>query len=371
MELMEFRNNLNRKWQKKIQRSSWFAFSIVVIVELIVFVCYICLGALKPNGIFPYLLVRICLPGGVNLVALWVTRWIVASPKFSVEYKNYAVCISILVLCTVTSVAHNYYYIIWMVPSIALFYSTLFHSNRILTATYVGTIFSTFFSMTANIIEGNFDTMASVSYCIITIGLFTCGFYVSRLIIKHHKIQLEYTYQELEKKQLLLEQLDIEPMTRLYNRKAFDRNMQEILSNTESITNDEKNNVWLLVFDLDYFKSINDTYGHINGDKVLLAVASVLERQMRNVGRVYRYGGEEFTALTHICNKEEILAVADSIRKEIQSLRFEFASQKEITISVGIAPYRKNFTAEKWMEKADDALYYSKRNGRNQIKIYQ
>ena len=106
-------------------------------------------------------------------------------------------------------------------------------------------------------------------------------------------------------------------------------------------------------------------------DVVWHVVASVLERQMRNVGRVYRYGGEEFTALTHICNKEEILAVAESIRKEIQLLRFEFDSQKEITISVGIAPYRKNFTAEKWMEKADDALYYSKRNGRNQIKIYQ
>ena len=84
----------------------------------------------------------------------------------------------------------------------------------------------------------------------------------------------------------------------------------------------------------------------------------------------FRFGGEEFTALTYMCNKQAVVEVAENIRKAIQLLRFEFDPQREITISIGIAPYRKNFTAEKWMEKADDALYYSKRNGRNQMKIY-
>ena len=370
MELLEFQNNLNRKWQKKIHHSCWVAFFIILFVQLIVFFSYIKFGEIQPNEILLYLSVRVFLPSGVNLVSLLVTRWALISPRFSVEHKNYAVCINILVVCTVISAAHNFYFIIWMAPSVALFYSTLFHSNRILTATYVGTIFSAFVSMTVNIIEGDFETMASMSYCIITVGLFTCSYYVSRMIIRHHQLQLDYTYQELEKKQQLIERLDIEPMTRLYNRKAFERNMQETLNNSEKIIGYKDKTVWLLVFDLDYFKSINDTYGHINGDKVLLAVASVLERGIGKDGRVYRYGGEEFTALTHLCSEEKIVEIAEKIRKEIELLRFEFDVEKRITISIGISPHCKNIDAKRWMEKADDALYYSKRNGRNQIKIY-
>lgn len=370
MEMLEFRNNLNRKWQKKIHRSCWIAFFIILAVELIVFFSYLGLGAIEPEGIFAYLLKCIALPSGVNLLTLCVTRRFINSSKYNVEYKNYAVCINILVICTVTATAHNYYFIIWMAPSVALFYSTLFHSNRILTATYIGTIFASFITMTMNIIEGEFDVMVSMSYCILTIGTFTCGYYISRMIIKHHKMQLEYTYQELDKKQQLIERLDIEPMTRLYNRKAFDRNMQETIASSGKIIRHKEKMVWLLMFDLDYFKSINDTYGHLNGDKVLLAVASILEKVVGKNGRVYRYGGEEFAALTNLCTEEEVYEMAEVIRKEVELLRFAFDEQKQITISVGIAPHRKNISSEKWIEKADDALYFSKRNGRNQIKIY-
>ena len=67
---------------------------------------------------------------------------------------------------------------------------------------------------------------------------------------------------------------------------------------------------------------------------------------------------------------EKIVEIAEKIRKEIELLRFEFDVEKRITISIGISPHCKNIDAKRWMEKADDALYYSKRNGRNQIKIY-
>lgn len=369
MELLEFRNNLNRKWQRKIHHSCWIAFLVIFTVELVVFFSYLGFGAIKPGGIFSYLMIRIAFPSGVNLLTLCITRWFIYTDKFSVEKKNYAVCINILIICIVTAAVHNYYYIIWMAPSVALFYSTLFNSNRILTSIYIGTIFSSFISMTTNIIEGEFDVMTNMIYCVLTIGLFTCGYYISRMIIKHHKKQLEYTYQELDKKQRLIERLDIEPMTRLYNRKAFDRNMQETLGSSLKIAQYKTRNVWLVMFDLDYFKAINDTYGHINGDKVLLAVASVLENVIGKNGRVYRYGGEEFVALTHLCTEDEVYEMAEKIRKEVELLRFDFDPHKQVTISVGIASHCKNITSEKWTGMADEALYFAKSNGRNQIKI--
>lgn len=369
MELLEFQNNINRKWQKKIHRSCWIAFLVILTVELVIFFSYLGFGAIEPDGIWFYLLIRIVFPSGVNLVTLSITRWLMYSEKFSVEMKNYAVCINILIVCIVTAAVHNYYYIIWMAPSVALFYSTLFHNNKILTSIYIGTIFSSFISMTINIIEGEFDVMTNMIYCVLTIGMFTCGYFISRMIIKQHRIQLEYTYQELEKKQRLIERLDIEPMTRLYNRKAFDRNMQEVLAKGVKLATYKKKYVWLAIFDLDYFKTINDIYGHLEGDKVLLAVASILENTIAKEGRVYRYGGEEFAVLTHPCTEEEVYEMTEKIRKKVELLRFEFDKERQVTISAGVAPYEQKRTAENWIKLADDALYFAKNNGRNQIKI--
>lgn len=368
MELSEFQNNVNRKWQKKIHKSCGVAFIIILCVELIVFFSYLGLGAIEEGSILFYLLIRIVFPSGLNFITLYVTRWFIYSEKFSVEKKNYAVCINILIICAVTAAVHNYYYIIWMAPSVALFYSTLFNNNKVLTLTYVGTLISTLISMTVNIIEGEFGVLTNVIYCIITMGIFSFAYYISKVIIKHHIKQLEYTYQELQKQQMLIEQLDIEPMTRLYNRKAFDRNIKDVISHCNKGEEKSNNYFWLLILDLDYFKQVNDIYGHLNGDKVLLSVASTLKKIIGSKGRVYRYGGEEFTVLTDSMTEEKVQQLAEQVRVQVQKLQFDFDKEKQITISIGISPCEISYFAEKWIDVADAALYLAKRNGRNQVK---
>lgn len=371
MELLEFQNNLNRKWQKKIQKSCWIAFLIILCVELVVFFSYLGFGAIEEGGILSYLFIRIVLPSGLNFITLCATKWFIHSEKFTVENKNYAVCINILIICAITAAVHNYYYVIWMAPSVALFYSTLFNNYRVLTATYIGTILSSLLSMTVNIIDGEFGVLINVIYCIIAIGIFSVAYYISRVIIKHHIMQLEYRYQELQKQQRLIEQLDIEPMTRLYNRKAFDRNMQEIISHCMKTEYNPPKCFWLFILDLDYFKQVNDTYGHLNGDKVLLAVASTLKNIIGNRGRVYRYGGEEFAVLTELFTEQQVQKLGENVREKVEQLKFDFDSEKQITISIGITPYKADYTSEKWIDVTDAALYLAKRNGRNQVKIIQ
>lgn len=369
MELSEFRNNLNRKWQRKIQKSCWIAFYIILCVELIVFFTYRKLGAIEKGGVFFYLLVRIVLPSGLNLLALCVTRRIINSERISVKNKNYAVCIDILIICAVTAAVHNFYFVIWMAPSVALFYSTLFNNNRVLTMTYVGSLLSALISMTINLLEGEFGLSENLIYCMITMGIFSFAYYISRIIIKHHIKQLEYTYEELEKQQKLIEQLDIEPMTRLYNRKAFERNMTEVLADCKIQEEGSQKRFWLLILDLDLFKQVNDTYGHLNGDKVLLKVAALLQQNVDKKGRVYRYGGEEFAVLTAAMTKETVAALAEKLRAQVERLRFEFDFEKRITTSIGVAPCQSRYSLEQWTDAADAALYLAKKNGRNQVKM--
>lgn len=369
MELLEFQYNLNRKWQKKIQKSCWIAFLIILCVELVVFFSYLGFGAIKEGGILSYLLIRIVFPSGLNFTSLCATRWFIRSEKFSVEKKNYAVCLNILIICAVTAAVHNYYYVIWMAPSVALFYSTLFNNHKVLTVTYIGTIFSTLISMTVNMVAGEFSVLTNVIYCIITIGIFSFAYFISGIIIKHHIKQLEYTHQELKKQQMLIEQLDIEPMTRLYNRKAFDRNIREVIDHCQKPKDNTNKNFWLFILDLDYFKQVNDTYGHLNGDKVLLSVASALKDIIGKYGKVYRYGGEEFAILTDSLTEDKTQELAEMIRTQVACLKFDFDQEKQITISIGIAPCRNNYISEKWIDVADAALYLAKRNGRNQVRI--
>ena len=130
MELLEFQNNLSRKWQKKIYSSCWVSFLIILIVELIIFICYLGFGFIHVEDAFSYFMIRIFIPSGLNFTVLCITKKFIQSEKCSVEQKNYIVCINILVICIVTAAVHNYYFIDWnnqLTPQSFYLLESLFH----------------------------------------------------------------------------------------------------------------------------------------------------------------------------------------------------------------------------------------------------
>lgn len=124
----------------------------------------------------------------------------------------------------------------------------------------------------------------------------------------------------------------------------------------------------LLVFDLDHFKEINDTYGHLGGDAVLKEVGKLLNKSLRQTDFVGRYGGEEFVAILPETPLEMALPIAENLRKLIESASVIFERDElTITASIGVADFRPNEHRkyEDIFKLSDDALYYSKENGRN------
>jgi diguanylate cyclase (GGDEF)-like protein/PAS domain S-box-containing protein len=125
----------------------------------------------------------------------------------------------------------------------------------------------------------------------------------------------------------------------------------------------------LLLFDLDNFKKINDTYGHLEGDRVLEAVSGVIKSNLRTVDTAYRYGGEEFTVLLPETGIETAVSLAERLRQNIATILLKTASGTDITItvSIGVAEYDASELVNSFVRRADDGVYEAKRKGKNQV----
>lgn len=135
-------------------------------------------------------------------------------------------------------------------------------------------------------------------------------------------------------------------------------------------------NIAVLMFDIDFFKKLNDTYGHECGDFVLITVANIIKKSLRDADVASRYGGEEFTVLLNNTAKDGAMLVAERIRSSIESYDFVYnESHFHVTISVGVSVFdaKTNLvnSPNHFVNQADQALYMSKRNGRNRVTYFE
>ncbi|HWR58833.1 MAG TPA: sensor domain-containing diguanylate cyclase, partial [Thermodesulfovibrionales bacterium] len=158
-------------------------------------------------------------------------------------------------------------------------------------------------------------------------------------------------------------------LTGLYNHKNF----QERLSSEFKRLQRFPDPFSLLLIDIDYFKKINDLYGHPAGDDVLRRIAGVLKETVRDVDIPARYGGEEFAAILAGTNHEGALNMAERLRRSVEEKRFNLDGREvRVTVSIGAATAPYDAGAKKELiEKADQALYSSKRNGRNRCVLWR
>ncbi|WP_234985215.1 GGDEF domain-containing protein [Oceanospirillum multiglobuliferum] len=127
------------------------------------------------------------------------------------------------------------------------------------------------------------------------------------------------------------------------------------------------------MFDIDHFKKVNDTYGHQAGDEVIRVVSNTLLQMQRETDVSGRYGGEEFGIILPDTDAQHAFIMADRLRKQIESMPVTHDGQViQFTISLGISEFTEDLHEHtEWLERSDQALYESKRNGRNQTNIFK
>lgn len=170
--------------------------------------------------------------------------------------------------------------------------------------------------------------------------------------------------KELKEKNLELHRLSItDKLTNIYNRIKLDEVMIEQLNLAERYN--EKFSI--MIIDIDYFKQVNDTFGHQVGDTTLIEISKILQENIRNTDTVGRWGGEEFIIICPHTDLEGIKQLANQIREKIEKHNFPVIKNK--TASFGISVYKDNDNAEKLINRADEALYKAKENGRNKVEF--
>ena len=178
----------------------------------------------------------------------------------------------------------------------------------------------------------------------------------------------------------LLDYGEADTLTGLASRKTFDKHLFELLGQAASDSllgnggenrrrGTEHGSHWLAVCDIDHFKQVNDTFGHLIGDEVLIMMAQVMRHSFRFDDQLFRFGGEEFVALLQPTEADSALAVLERFRSEVESQVFSRVGH--VTVSVGFSALRPNDTPTDAIDRADEALYYIKRNGRNQVACYE
>jgi diguanylate cyclase (GGDEF)-like protein len=156
-------------------------------------------------------------------------------------------------------------------------------------------------------------------------------------------------------------------LTKLYNSRSFYSQLETEVDRF----NRYKHPLALLLLDLDHFKEYNDNYGHLEGDKILVRFSQIIKSCLRTNDSAYRYGGEEFTVILPETAGAEARTVAQRIRSALEAERFspENGPDVQITIIIGVTEYHTKEELSTFIQRADKAMYISKKNGRNRVSM--
>lgn len=158
-------------------------------------------------------------------------------------------------------------------------------------------------------------------------------------------------------------------LTGLLNRKTFDQCVSKILLSDYKPEFRFPLHHYLVIFDIDFFKKINDSHGHLIGDEVLILLSRLMQDSFREGDLLFRFGGEEFVGVFSCAHEADIAQLLQRFQQALAAFRFPQVGQ--VTISIGCAKMTANIPPNTVLEHADEALYFAKEHGRNQICFYE
>ena len=167
----------------------------------------------------------------------------------------------------------------------------------------------------------------------------------------------------------ILKHATLDALTGFYNRRQLEERVKQEVSSAKR----QNRNLCAIMLDVDFFKQVNDTYGHAAGDLVLKTISRVIKEQLRDYDIAGRYGGEEFVILLPFTKLEEAKMVAERLRKSVKNTTIDIskvnpdAKKINVTISLGVYQYQTNDYEKTLIRNADKALYIAKETGRNKV----
>ncbi len=165
----------------------------------------------------------------------------------------------------------------------------------------------------------------------------------------------------------LIESTEHDTLTGLFNRKSLNDYMEKVIHSYREHLQEKTDNSdtpFIAILDIDHFKIINDTYGHLYGDEILLLFSQIMRKCFRHEDLLFRFGGEEFLVILNHTDLNGALGALERFRLAIEN--YKFPNDNNITVSIGFVDIKPNCLPSSLLDDADHALYEAKNNGRNQ-----
>lgn len=367
MKSQEEYQSFQKEWRKRILRSLYIVIGLLFITEIVMWIVMPRLvNTIKCAGI-GYVMLYILLPSVLNLIFVLITRGIVLG-QCEERKKNLAIIFCLLCICLVVATFHGYFLMTSCVFVMPIVVSVMFDDTvltRVATAAavvflavslFTANIFDHTWAMTERLTNGLAGLMFIVDFYIICIALLQFGKEKNTMI-----------YSSSRQNEEMQRALKIDAMTGLYNHTEFYNRLEQYYKDFREKTT----HLTVAVLDVDYFKKVNDVYGHECGDAVLIQIAGILKKYCGTCGHIFRYGGEEFAVIFRHMSSDEVAGLMNTVREVINGLCFETMPDEKLGISCGIYEYMGDDTAvQEIFSRADKALYQAKRLGRNRCVCY-
>ena len=353
---------LKNHWRDKILASYYVVVGIVFLAELVLFLyMYILTDAFHYNPV-KYVFLYVIIPTSINLISVGCAQYIQKHSE-SELVKKYAVVCSLLIICTVICTIHSFFLISSATFVAPIVVSCILDDEKV---TKMSGIASAILLVVTSFLAPIFDDAWKPSqrwYNVIAgLVLLLVVYYICQSLCSYTKEKNEIIFQTSLTQERMQNAIRMDAMTGLYNHSEFYHCLEEGIR----WCHDNDNAICVVVIDVDFFKSVNDTYGHDKGDIVLIKIAEILKSQCPEKAKVFRYGGEEFGMILHDYTKEATYELIENIRQMIYQEKFSFMPGRHCSISAGIYQYNgADMSSVEIFEKADKAMYQAKQNGRN------
>ena len=344
---------------------------ILFIIMLSVNILYIIVSFADKNlpAIMTEDIIRLISVTAVQIISCCSFRIINSRDNFSNETKNRMCCISLVGLFAAEELLFYFCEPLWVGTAVVMVISSFFNDRKTIFVIYATSIAV----WIASAFMYNYSASSAVKALDVrdfaaTFLLISCVFAISVILYNFNKLQVEDVVEYYDGEKKLQEKLSTDYLTQLHTRFSIYENIKQAMHDYYFSGKD----VCVAMLDIDFFKKVNDTYGHDKGDMVLRTLSRVISQYTDDTIHAGRYGGEEFLILFSGYTRKQAGKILEGMLTNFRNQEYDFLPEDVIiTFSAGFTYLdNKNIDVEGFIKCADEALYYSKEHGRNQITYY-
>ena len=352
-----------KKWRGLLMQANLLCMLVVFFSEVLMFFVFKATGTLTYSA--PVYLLRFLLLPSVFYALIALGGWF-ALRRLDERGRaiNYVPIVQLTLLCCVICCFHHVFSATACSYCLPIFSTIIFNDKKMLRNIFLLSLVCLILAQLAGPVISSEKSKYFLAEFLVSF-VFLLGSGIVCAVLARFLQDRSNAIQEIHRKQMeTVEQLNLDQKTGLYGSTAFFNRLDQIVSSAEG-----KSRLGLAVLDIDDFKRINDTYGHVKGDEVLVSLAGIMKNLCGKRYLPVRFGGEEFALVFTNGTPQEYFDFTDTLREDFSRMKYSFTGER-VTLSAGLAIWESGLSCEALFDRADKAMYLAKSSGKNRTCIY-